>query len=58
MDKKGIGVGDTVNNKARIWWKGMMGTVLATGKETYFAVFGGTCQFVPIKECVVISNKQ
>ena len=49
---------ETVNNNARIWWKGMMGTVLATGRETYFAVFGDRCQFVPINQCVVVSSKQ
>lgn len=49
---------NTVNEKARVWWKGMLGTVLAKGGSSYYVVFGDHCQFVPISECTVIIGKK
>jgi hypothetical protein len=38
----------------RVWWKGMLGTVLAAGRFNYFVVFGEYCQFVPKDECSLV----
>ncbi len=47
-----------MNKKAketlRVWWNGMLGTVLVTGNRNHFVVFGEYCQFVPKDKCTLV----
>lgn len=43
-----------VKEVKRVWWKGMLGTVLATGKNDYYVAFKQACQFVPKDQCELV----
>lgn len=43
-----------VREVKRVWWNGMLGTVLATGRSEYLVAFGQACQYVPKDKCELV----
>jgi hypothetical protein len=38
----------------RVVWKGMLGTVIATGRTEYLVAFQNACQYVPKDQCELV----
>jgi len=43
-----------IREKRRVLWKGMIGTILASGRSEYLVAFNLVCQFVPKNQCELV----
>lgn len=41
----------------RVYWRGMLGTVLASGAREYFVAFDEYCQYIPKWQCALVYGR-
>jgi len=46
-----------IRKRQRVLWKGMIGTVLSSGRSEYLVAFKLVCQYVPKNQCELVYGK-